>query len=78
MGLIMKYWKGIKGTAKDGLFGTMDDNGYVPDSEPTTELEYNAFVGSIITPPDAQKIGYALCTTDAQKIAYIASMLRLV
>jgi len=56
----------------------MDDNGYVPDSEPATESEYNTFVGAIIRPPDTRKQGYALCTTDSQKIAYIASMTGLI
>lgn len=51
----------------------MADNGYVPDSEPATESEYNAFIGAIIRLPDTRKTGYALLTTDSQRIAYIAS-----
>lgn len=40
----MKHWKGV-GT-KEGNFGTMDDNGFVPDSEKCTEQEYDNWVAS--------------------------------
>lgn len=41
----MKYWK------RDGICGTMDDNGHVPGATETTKEEYDAFVDSIVLPP---------------------------
>ncbi|MDE1863673.1 MAG: hypothetical protein KGI33_12295 [Thaumarchaeota archaeon] len=34
----MKYWK------KEGNVGTMDDDGYVPDSTEATKKEYDDYV----------------------------------
>lgn len=46
----MKYWKGKTGTNKDGQYGTMSDNGNVPDSEPTTKAEYDNYINLNIKP----------------------------
>ena len=43
----MKYWKGRTGTPKAGHFGTMDDDGSVPDSDICTKSEYDTYVASI-------------------------------
>lgn len=36
----MKYWKGLAETVKKNQFGTMKDDGYVPDSIEISEQEY--------------------------------------
>lgn len=36
----MKYWKGKTGTIKEKQYGTMDDNGFVPDSIECSKDEY--------------------------------------
>lgn len=38
----MKYWKKLNEDC-----GTMDDNGFVPDSVEITKLEYDNFVASL-------------------------------
>lgn len=43
----MKYWRGLPGTPKEGEFGTMDDDGFVPDTEVATVNGYNGYVQSI-------------------------------
>jgi len=43
----MKYWKGKPGTGKAGFFGTMADNGYVPDSIEATQQEYLDYVSTL-------------------------------
>ena len=43
----MKYWKGKIKTEKENQYGTMDDNGSVPNSEPTTKVEYDTWVASL-------------------------------
>jgi len=50
----MKYWKGKAGTPKEGQFGTHDDAGSVPDSDPATQAEYDAWVASIPVPTPTQ------------------------
>ena len=37
----MKYWK------RDGIFGTMDDNGYVPDATECTKKVYEDWVTAL-------------------------------
>ena len=44
----MKYWIGIIKTPKEGVCGTMDDNGYVPDSIGSNLLEYNQYIQSLL------------------------------
>jgi hypothetical protein len=40
------FWKGLAGTLKEGHFGTMEDIDFVPDSEPATQIEYEAWVSA--------------------------------
>ena len=40
----MKYWKGKPETVKEGEMGTMDDNGYVPNSTEILKYDYDRFV----------------------------------
>lgn len=40
----MKLWKGIG--KKAGHFGTMDDDGFVPDSVSCTQQEYDVYVAA--------------------------------
>lgn len=42
----MKYWKGIIGTPKQDMCGTMGDNGCVPDSVEIGEVIYDEFVAA--------------------------------
>ena len=42
----MKYWKGKPETNKEGEYGTMDNNGFVPDSFEVTKEEYDEYVSS--------------------------------
>lgn len=46
----MRYWKGLIGTNKEGVFGTMDDLGFVPDSEEVTQAEYDIYIASLPVP----------------------------
>ena len=51
----MKFWK-----RDNNSFGTMDDDGHVPDSIEISEIEYNEHVDNIIQPQipksDMQKV----------------------
>ncbi len=76
----MQYWKGLPGTAKEGLCGTMDDNGTVPDAEIATKADYDAYIASLPQPPapkDYKALFQAAGTTDA-KLQVIADMLSLI
>lgn len=44
----MKFWKGLSGTPKQGMFGTMNDDGFVPDSIAATKVEYDFFVSGTV------------------------------
>lgn len=41
----MKFWKGTG--EKAGFFGTMDDNGTVPDSIECSQAEYDVYASGI-------------------------------
>lgn len=43
----MKYWIGKKGTNKEGQYGSMDDNGYVPDSKNLEKSQYDEMISNI-------------------------------
>lgn len=51
----MKYWKGIIGTPKEGMCGTMNNNGFVPDSIGSNLLEYNQYIQSLPEPEPQPK-----------------------
>jgi hypothetical protein len=74
----MKFWKGITGSTKEGQFGTMGENGTVPDSVECTKAEYDAYVAGQVAVPDLRKAAYAALATDAQRIAYLATQLKLI
>jgi hypothetical protein len=65
-----KYWKGKND--KVGQFGTMDDTGYVPDSDPATQIEYDAWIAAQPAPTPSQLqtdiAALALTTTSIQDI----------
>lgn len=42
----MKFWRGKPTTMKEGQYGTVDDEGFVPDSDPATQAEYDAWVAA--------------------------------
>jgi len=74
----MKYWKGKSGTLKDGYCGTMNDNGFVPDSVEISEQEYLDWVGSQSVPEAVDyKTEYGKLVTGSEKIDYIAKRLNL-
>ncbi len=76
----MKYWKGKAGTAKEGQYGTCDDNGSVPDSDEVTKSEYDSFISNIKINIPIQKnwkFLYQNAATDAEKIDIIAKFLKL-
>lgn len=51
----MKYWKGKPNTIKKGQVGTMDNNGFVPNSIEITESEYQDYVNSLPPPESIQE-----------------------
>lgn len=68
----MKYWK-----KSNGVCGTMDDNGYVPDSVEIMESEYNAFVASLpVVPEIDHKDKFSKLLSADEKIDYIAKHLK--
>ncbi len=74
----MKYWKGRTGTAKEGMFGTMDDAGSVPDADECTKAEYDAYANSRDIPVKKNwKYLYGNSATDAAKLDIIAQFLKL-
>ena len=42
----MKFWK------RSGEYGTMDDDGFVPNSIEITKIEYDEFMASILVHPE--------------------------
>lgn len=76
----MKYWKGRAGTAKQGQYGTMEDNGSVPDSDEVTKIEYGAYIASLpaTQPQPDYKAQYAAATTTNQQIQVLAKALGLI
>jgi hypothetical protein len=67
----MKYWKGKIGTPKEGQCGTYDDNGTVPDSDPVTMAEYDAWVAALPSPTPTQlqiDIGNMILTVGNVKV----------
>ena len=42
----MKFWK------RSGEYGTMDDDGFVPNSIEITKIEYDEFMASILVQPE--------------------------
>ncbi len=74
----MKYWKGRTGTSKDGQYGTMEDNGIVPDSDEVTKSEYENAISKVgISTKKDFKYLYKNASTDADKIDVIAQFLKL-
>lgn len=76
----IEYWKGKKGTKKDGMVGTKTKGlATPPDSEEATKEEYDACINSI---PQIKKIDYkamfALSTTNEEKIDIIAKKIGLI
>lgn len=45
----MKFWKGIIGTEKEGLCGTMDNDGFVPHSIEIDESKYLNYIKNLPT-----------------------------
>ena len=43
----MKWWKGLDGTSKEGQCGTMEEDGFVPDSTEATKAEYQDYIKNI-------------------------------
>lgn len=80
MEITMKYWKGNTGSPKQGQFGTMNDDGFVPDSVGCTKAEYDAYVASlpVIPAPKDYVSLYAAAPTEAEKLQVIADKLGLV
>ena len=39
----IEYWKGKKGTSKEGMCGTKNEETQIPDSEKATLEEYNIY-----------------------------------
>ena len=74
----MKFWKGLTGTSKAGRFGSMDDDGYVPDSVEIPEQEYLDWVASlpVVSEIDHKNEFSKLLSAD-EKINYIAKQLKL-
>lgn len=74
----MKYWKGKPGTAKQGQYGTMDDNGSVPDTDETTKAEYESAISKVDIPVQKDwNYLFQNAATDADKIDVIAKFLKL-
>ena len=40
----MRYWKGKKDTVKGKQYGTMADDGFVPDSTEGNKVDYDKYV----------------------------------
>lgn len=75
----MKYWKGKIGTVKEGQFGTMDNNGYVPDSITINKFQYEQYINSLpIIPIIDKKIEYAKMKTVTEQIQFLAKELNLI
>ncbi len=73
----MRYWKGKAGTAKEGQYGTMDDNGSVPDSDEVTKSEYDSNIKVNIPIQKNWEFLYQNAATDAEKIDIISKFLNL-
>jgi hypothetical protein len=75
----MKYWKGNLDSQKQGQIGTMDDDGFVPDSQATTREEYDMYVSLQPIPPIQKdfKDLFGKALTATAKIDLIAEKLGL-
>ena len=70
----MKFWK-----KSNGVCGTMNDNGHVPDSVDITEQEYLDWVASQPVPKIIkQKAEFATMKSDSERISFIAKKLDLI
>jgi hypothetical protein len=70
----MKFWK-----KESGECGTMDDNGYVPDSEGITEEIYQEWISSQPVAKEVDhKSQYSVLESDSERIEFIAKKLDLI
>ncbi len=68
----MKYWK-----KSNGDCGTMDNDGFVPDSEEATKAEYDAYIASLpVVPEIDHKDEFSKLLSADEKIDYIAKQLK--
>ena len=68
----MKYWRKSSGDC-----GTMDDDGYVPDSVQVPKSEYDSFVASLpVVPEIDHKDKFSKLLSADEKIDYIAKHLK--
>lgn len=75
----MKYWKGKTGTNKENQYGTMDNNGYVPDSITINKYQYEQYINSLsIIPTIDKKIEYGKMKNIDEQIQFIAKELKLI
>lgn len=75
----MKYWKGKPGTNKENQYGTMDNNGYVPNSIVISKFQYEQYINSLpIIPIINKKIEFGKMETVDNKIQFIAKELNLI
>ena len=73
-----KYWKGLDGSLKQGMFGAMESTGHVPDSEESRLEGYQAYVDSLPAPQIVNhKVEFGKAATPEAKIQCIAEYLKL-
>jgi len=62
----MKYWKGI--LTKSGQYGTMSDDGFVPDAVACSKAEYDAYISSLPYVPPVEVPTCENCKNYQKKI----------
>ena len=75
----MKYWKGKVKTNKEGQYGTMDNNGYVPDSITISKFQYDQYINLLpIIPIIDEKVEFNKMKNIDEQIQFIAKKLNLI